>query len=187
MSCLALNIPTLKTLICDKCSGLTEQHLMDGLLFGEKKNHGVQGLETLIRDIGDYTPFKVELHFRNLKQLSTLTIESCNHLSTVKVHSMSNLKIMTLKWCSMINYFNVVDVNLLKLDVTGCNFAHFTLLSATLSDLSLSGVCTQPSHTMSLKCISVPSGVTSFSITALKATASNHYRKTNQNPASQTQ
>ncbi|OPL21446.1 hypothetical protein AM593_06257, partial [Mytilus galloprovincialis] len=103
-----------------------------------------------------------------LKQLSTLTIESCNHLSTVKVHSMSNLKMMTLKWCSMINYFNVVDVNLLKLDVTGCNFAHFTLLSATLSDLSLSGVCTQPSHTMSLKCISVPSGVTSFSITALK-------------------
>ncbi|XP_071153754.1 uncharacterized protein [Mytilus edulis] len=255
MSCLALNIPTLKTLTCDKCSGLTEQHLMDGLLFGEKKNHGVQGLETLIRDIGDYTPFKgrvgvpgletlvlqhvpgiqghllsdslsyfknltdvqlkncaclKELHFRNLKQLSTLTIESCNHLSTVKVHSMSNLKIMTLKWCSMINYFNVVDVNLLKLDVTGCNFAHFTLLSATLSDLSLSGVCTQPSHTMSLKCpkmtelainkcnslddvtlhrlftdnpnitsltlsvsdhircISVPSGVTSFSITALK-------------------
>lgn len=255
ISCLPMNIASLKTLKFDKCTGLTEQHMLDGMLFGEKRNHGLEGLETLIRDVGDYIPFKgrcgvpsleslvlqqmpglqghllssslsyfrsitdvqiincgclKELNICNLQQLSTFTIESCNHLSTVQIDRVPNLKIMVMKWCSMIDSFHACDVNLQQLDVTGCNFAHFTLTSSTLPALCLSGVCTLPAHTLKLKCanmtdlsiqkcnaledvvlhglftdnpsltslnlsvsdlvryISIPSGITSFSITALK-------------------
>lgn len=37
MSCLPVNIASLKTLMFENCTGLTEQHLIDGMLFGEKK------------------------------------------------------------------------------------------------------------------------------------------------------
>lgn len=255
MSCLPVNIASLKTLMFENCTGLTEQHLIDGMLFGEKKNHGVEGLETLIRQVHDYTPFKGrvgvpsietlvlqhvpglqghllsdslcyfkqltdvqlkhcvclrELHIYNIPVLSTLTIESCNHLSTVRVHSVLNLQTMAMKWCSMIDSLHIDDVNLLQLDVTGCNFANFYLRSDSLPAISLSGVCTQPTHTLKLKCpkmtdlsiqkcnaledvglhglftdnpnitslnlsvsdlvrcISIPSGVLSFSVTAMK-------------------
>lgn len=59
--------------------------------------------------------------------------------------------LLNFQWCSMINSFHADNVDLIDLDVTGCNFAHFYLHSVSLSVLNLSGVCTQPNHTLSLR------------------------------------
>ncbi|KAK3090556.1 hypothetical protein FSP39_012655 [Pinctada imbricata] len=56
------------------------------------------------------------------------------------------------QWCSMLQQFSVHAERLEKLDVTGTNFAHFILESREITQVSLSGVCTQDGHTLKIRC-----------------------------------
>lgn len=61
------------------------------------QNHGVQGLETLIRDIGDYTPFKGRV---GVPSLETLVLQ---HVPGIQGHLL----------CDSLSYFkNLTDVQL---------------------------------------------------------------------------
>jgi hypothetical protein len=51
----------------------------------------------------------------------------------------------------MVQRFNVASVGLGRVDVTGTNFVCFSLASERLTSLQVTGVCTQPDHTLSIR------------------------------------
>lgn len=84
--------------------------------------------------------------------LTSLKLESCNRLNRVSVDNVSTLRNLDVRWCSMVQDFHIDAENLTCLDVTGTNFAQLYVHCDKLRSLHLNGVCTQPKHTVCLRC-----------------------------------
>lgn len=106
-----------------------------------------------LRDVSIFScPSLAHIFIDNCSNLKRFTVESCNRLSVCSFHRAPSLQTLVVKWCSMVRDFTAVLPSLQKLDVTGTNFASFSLDSDFLEILNLNGVCTQRDHKLFIRC-----------------------------------
>ncbi|KAL4220157.1 hypothetical protein ACF0H5_020566 [Mactra antiquata] len=105
--------------------------------------------------------FLCNLSVMSWPSLTELRIQSCNALRNLTVEKVPTLQTMSVKWCCMLQTCTIQAENVTSLDMLGTNFVQLSVNSNRLKTLHLNGVCTQPQHSIQLRC----SDLTDLSIT----------------------
>lgn len=135
-------VPELHTLRCHDLPGI----------HGDVLSHGLTKFSYLACVELVHCTFLEHLSVIGWPSLETLRVESCNRLRQLTVQHVDTLHTLYAKWCSMVDHCLVDAVQLCSMDVTGTNFAHLCIICNKLHTLHLNGVCTQPTHTLQIRC-----------------------------------
>ncbi|XP_045159098.2 uncharacterized protein LOC123524730 [Mercenaria mercenaria] len=135
-------VPNLCTLKCHSLPGL----------HGDILSHDLRYFSSLSTVEFVHCTFIAHVTVSGWPSLKSLKIISCNRLNSVSVGDVHTLQDLDVRWCGMVQDFTLRAENLKSLDVRGTNFAHLNIFCDKLNSLQLNGVCTQPKHTICLRC-----------------------------------
>ncbi|XP_060598636.1 uncharacterized protein LOC132752340 [Ruditapes philippinarum] len=136
-------IPNLCTLKCHSLPGL----------HGDILSHDLRYFQYLSNVEFIHCTFLTHMFVNGWPSLTSLKIESCNRLTAITVQNVPTLQQLHVRWCGMVQNFRLTGENVTFLDVIGTNFAQLDIHCDQLDSLKLNGVCTQPKHTVSLRCV----------------------------------
>ncbi|XP_052776258.1 uncharacterized protein LOC128214060 [Mya arenaria] len=100
----------------------------------------------------EHCAFLTQLRVCGWAKIKTVKFIGCCNLKKLDISNVPNLHYLYLKGCSMMDHCSIDAQNLSHLDTSGTNYRHLCVASNKLETLQVNGICTQESHTFSLRC-----------------------------------